>query len=124
MSWPLSFKFEKTMPSIRLLLQPICMLALFVLSMSSASINAAEPAIRNLDLRGLRIGGTTTLVIDGDDLGNLAALAACLSPRKQTLKPGGTDKQAVFEVTLPADVRTGLLPPARGHRRAASACRS
>src|ERR1700704_3006254 len=70
------------------------------------AIRAAEPAIRNLDIRGLRVGGTTTLVLDGDDLGKTPRL---LLPfvAKQTLKPGATDKRAAFDVTLAGDVVPG-----------------
>jgi len=32
-------------------------------------LRAGEPEVRNLDVRGLQAGGTTPLVIDGDDLG-------------------------------------------------------
>src|SRR5262249_31131071 len=64
-----------------------------------SSCYAAEPTIRNLDIRGLRIGGTTTLVIDGDDLGAAPKLLLPF-PAKQTLKPGGNDKKATFDVTL------------------------
>ncbi|MBI3822371.1 MAG: hypothetical protein HY289_06795 [Planctomycetes bacterium] len=72
---------------------------------SSASF-AAEPTIRNLDIRGLRIAGTTTLTIDGDDLGQAPRLLLPFTA-KATLKPGGNDKKAAFDVTLGADVVPG-----------------
>src|SRR5438093_4328668 len=71
-----------------------------------SSIDAAEPTIRNLDVRGLRVGGATTLVIDGDDLGTTPKLLLSFAA-KQTLKPGGNDKKATFDVTLAADVTPG-----------------
>ncbi len=67
---------------------------------------AAEPALRTLDIRGLTIGGTTTLTIDGDDLGKTPRLHLPFQA-KQTLKPGSTDKKATFDVSLAADVEAG-----------------
>ncbi|MBI1830680.1 MAG: hypothetical protein HYR84_04430, partial [Planctomycetes bacterium] len=80
--------------------------ALFCLAIS-ATICAAEPVIRNLDVRGVRIGGATTLTIDGDDLGKSPRLLLPFAV-KQALRPGNTDKKAVFDVfTLKGDVVPG-----------------
>lgn len=70
---------------------------LFLLVASAAS--AAEPSVRNVSVRGLQVGGTTTLTIDGDDLGKAPRLLLPFAAR-QSLKPGATDQQATFEVTL------------------------
>src|ERR1043166_3978904 len=67
---------------------------------------AAEPTIRNLDVRGLRVGSTTTLVVDGDDFSAAPKLLLPF-PAKQTLKPGGNDKKATFDVTLDANITPG-----------------
>jgi hypothetical protein len=83
-----------------------CWLALLAFSLAASSLCAAEPVIRNLDVRGLRVGGTTTLAIDGDDLGKAPRLLLPFAAN-QTLKPGGTDKRAVFDVTLADDVTPG-----------------
>jgi hypothetical protein len=80
------------------------LLASFVIS--SACL-AAEPAIRNLDLRGLTVGGTTTITLDGDDLGPAPRLLLPFAAQ-QALKPGNTPQRAVFDVTLAADVVPGL----------------
>src|SRR5262249_49462237 len=77
-----------------------------IASIVCASSTAAEPTIRNLDVRGLRVGRTTTLVIDGDDLGKSARLLLPFAA-KQTLKPDVTDKKATFDVTLAADRKPG-----------------
>src|SRR4051812_27508644 len=69
-------------------------------------VNAAEPTVRNLDIRGLRVGGTTTLVIDGDDLGKAPRLLLPFAAR-QTLKPGASDKKAIFDVALDDTVTPG-----------------
>ncbi|MFO0825715.1 MAG: hypothetical protein U0792_21770 [Gemmataceae bacterium] len=72
--------------------------------------------MRNVNVRGLQIGGTTTITIDGDELGKVPRLFSPLAkppqlllpfPAKQTLKPGRTDKRAEFEVTL-GDVTPGF----------------
>jgi hypothetical protein len=81
-------------------------IALLLFVTAFPALDAAEPTIRNLDVRGLRIGGTTTLVIDGDDLGKTPKLHLPF-PAKQTLKPDVTDKKATFEVTLAGDVVPG-----------------
>ena len=73
---------------------------------ASCALTAAEPVIRNVDVRGLRIGGTTTLIIDGDDLGAAPRLLLPFSA-KQTRKAGSTDRKAVFDVTLADDVVPG-----------------
>jgi hypothetical protein len=74
---------------------------------ASSALTAAEPVIRNLDVRGLRVGGTTTLIIDGDDLGAAPRLLLPFST-KQTLKPGSTEKKAVFDLTLADAVVPGF----------------
>ncbi len=66
---------------------------------------AGEP-IRNLDVRGLQIGGTTSLVVVGDELGTAPRLLLPFLARQQ-LKPGSTTTQATFEVTLDGDVEPG-----------------
>jgi hypothetical protein len=50
-----------------------------------------------VNVRGLQLGGTITITVDGDDLGKSPRLLLPF-PAKQTLKPGSTDKQATFEV--------------------------
>jgi hypothetical protein len=69
-------------------------------------LRAAEPVITNLNIRGLQIGGTTTLVIDGTNLGTSPRLLLNF-PAKQELKPGGTSNRASFDVTLDAQVTAG-----------------
>jgi len=91
-------------------------------ALSPAFASAVEPSIRAVDIRGLTIGGTTTLTIDGDDLSSVVTTdpkdpkkkTVGPSPRlmlpfpaKQELKTGATEKRAVFEVTLADDVAPG-----------------
>ena len=79
---------------------------LFALLWSTATGPAAEPVIRTLSVRGLQVGGTTTVVLDGDELGKAPRLLLPF-PAKALLKPGSTDKRAVFDVTLDGDVTPG-----------------
>ena len=90
-----------TSSSLRLLSVLISSLCLCV-----SVVHSAEPAIRNLSLRGLQIGGTTTLVVDGDDLGTAPRLLLPF-PAVQQLKPGSTKSQASFDVTLDGNVEAG-----------------
>lgn len=101
----------------------IMLLALAALStFAPSSVRAVEPSIRSVDIRGLTIGGTTTLVIDGDDLGSVASTdpkdpkKKTIGPgpklmlpfaAKQELKSGATEKRAVFDVTLADDIAPG-----------------
>jgi hypothetical protein len=70
------------------------------------TLRAGEPTVRNVSLRGLQIGSTTTIVIDGDDFGPTPRLLLPFAA-KQQLKPGSTKVQATFDVTLDGDVEPG-----------------
>jgi hypothetical protein len=65
-----------------------------------------EPTLRDVNVRGLQTNGTTTITVSGDDLGKAPKLLLPFAAQ-QTLKPGNTDKQAVFEVAL-KDAPPGL----------------
>jgi hypothetical protein len=69
--------------------------------------SAAEPTLRNVNIRGLQVGGTTTIAIEGDDFGKAPKLLLPF-PAKQTLLPKSTEKQASFEVSLEAAVPPGF----------------
>jgi hypothetical protein len=89
-------------------MQRLCLffLSSLCLCVSVVQSSAAEPAIRNVSVRGLQVGGTTTLTVDGDDLGIAPRLLLPFAA-KQERKAGSTDKQATFDVTLAADVVPG-----------------
>jgi hypothetical protein len=74
---------------------------------SGAPLHAGEPEIRNLNVRGLQVGGTTTLVVDGDDLGTAPRLWLTF-PAKVVRKPGSTAAQATFDVTIDPGMTPGL----------------
>src|SRR4051794_35830920 len=67
---------------------------------------AAEPVIRNVNVRGLQVGATTTIVVDGEQLGKAPRLLLPFDAQQQ-LKPGAAEKQATFDVTLGGDVVPG-----------------
>src|SRR5262245_65040867 len=83
------------------------LLSSLCLCVSVVSSQAAEPTVRNVNVRGLQVGGTTTITIDGDDLGKTPRLLFPFEA-KQTLKSGGTEKKVEFEVTLDDAVTPGL----------------
>lgn len=70
------------------------------------ALSAAEPAITNLDLRGFTVDSTTTITLDGSELG-LAPRLLLPFPAQQQLKPANTPQRAVFDVTLASDIVPG-----------------
>jgi hypothetical protein len=67
----------------------------------------AEPAIRDVNIRGFEIGAPTTIIVDGDELGTTPKLLLPFAAR-QELKPGATDKRATFEVVPDATTIPGI----------------
>jgi hypothetical protein len=84
----------------------VCGLLLTLFLWAPGNLRAGEPTIRNLPVRGLQLGGTTTLTIDGDEFGTAPRLLLPFAAR-QELKPSATKNQAVFEVALKEDVEPG-----------------
>ncbi|MBM4067378.1 MAG: hypothetical protein FJ271_00325 [Planctomycetes bacterium] len=69
-------------------------------------VHAAVPVIANVNVRGLRSGGTTTVTFDGNDFGAAPRLLLPFAAR-QDLKPKSTRNQATFDVTLDAAIVPG-----------------
>ncbi len=84
----------------------VCLPVILIGLVLASPIRAVEPEIRNLSLRGLQVKGTTTLTIDGDGFGTKPKLLLPF-PANVTLKPGGNDKQATFDIALGDDVMPG-----------------
>ncbi|MCE9606179.1 MAG: hypothetical protein K8U03_14880 [Planctomycetia bacterium] len=83
--------------------------ALLWSALGVASASAVEPTIRLLDVRGLQLGGTTTLIIDGDDLGPLAPLT--VAPPAAAVSPAAKDaKVAAKDVVVPVQGPRLMLP--------------
>ncbi len=79
-----------------------------VLLVATASAIAAEPAIGNLSLRGLQIGATTTLAIDGANLLPRTRLLLSTPIARQNLRPGATPTHVEIDVTLDDVVPAGI----------------
>ena len=79
---------------------------MIALCVATVDARAAEPVVRNINVRGLQIGGTTTVTIDGDSFGKAPRLLLPFAAQQQ-LQKKATDKQAIFAVTLGADVVPG-----------------
>jgi len=70
-------------------------------------LTAAEPTLRNINIRGLQIGGSTVITIDGDDLSTTPKLLLPFAA-KQVLQPKSTEKSATFAVALDDTISPGL----------------
>ena len=88
----------------RQVIAAIC--ALFLLGFGTVS--AAPPTLRNLDRRGLQIGGSTVLTLDGDNLLPNPKLVLSAPIVKQAVRPGATDKRIAIEITLDKNALPGL----------------
>lgn len=86
---------------------PACRSVLALLAfLATGALSAGDPVVRNVSVRGLTIGGKTTLVVDGDELGPAPRLLLPFAAHQDS-KPKSTEKQATFEVTLGQDVIAG-----------------
>ena len=70
----------------------------------------AAPAIKNLSLRGLQIGGTTSLTIEGSELGPDTQIVLPVPIAKQQIKPSATDDSATIEIALDPAAVPGIYP--------------
>lgn len=89
---------------------PRCALLLFALAGLLGFIHNAEaaPAINNVSLRGLQIGGTTTLALQGSELAGEVKLLAPFAIAKQEVLPGASGQQVQLAITLDATVAPGI----------------
>lgn len=69
---------------------------------------AGPPAVRTLNVRGLRSGGPTTLVIEGAELLPNPRLVMTQPIASQSVKPTSTATRVELEVTLDAAAEPGL----------------
>lgn len=68
----------------------------------------AAPGVSSVDLRGLQIGGTTTLTLQGFELGADARLIAPFAMAKQEVLAGATAQKTQLAVTLDGSVSPGI----------------
>ncbi len=80
--------------------------------LSAASLampaQAAAPAVRNVSVRGLQIGGTTTIAFDGLDLLPEPRVMLSVPIASQTIRPGATANRVEIDVALAADTTPGF----------------
>jgi hypothetical protein len=82
--------------------------AVALLTWLPLSASAAPPSVRNIDLRGAQIGGTTTLTIDGVDLPTNPKLVMSAPIAAQTVRPNASATRAEIDVTLDSAATPGL----------------
>lgn len=73
-----------------------------------ASLAAAAPAITNTSLRGLQVGGVTTLTLQGRELSGELKLLAPFAIAKQEVLAGGNAQQVQLAVTLADNIAPGI----------------
>jgi hypothetical protein len=66
----------------------------------------AAPNVTNISLRGLQIGGTTTVVIEGSELLPNPVLIASFPIANQTVKPNAQANRVEIEIAVPPGWRT------------------
>lgn len=83
------------------------MLVFAALAVCASRVHAA-PQITNISIRGLQVGGTTTIAIQGRDLLPDPTLIVGVPIAKQVVLEGATAGSLQIEVTLDADVTPGI----------------
>lgn len=88
-------------------MKPVPPLRFFVIVLAAVFATAghaeAAPQITKLGSYGLRIGTTTTLIVEGSDLLPGARLVSAAPIATQLLRPGGSATRVAIEVTIPGD---------------------
>jgi hypothetical protein len=87
--------------AVRFFAVAVCLLTL-------ATEVSAAPKIQSLSVRGLQIGGTTTIRVTGTELLPNPRLLMSVPIAKQTVKPNATATRVEFDVTLDASVAAGI----------------
>jgi hypothetical protein len=88
-------------------LQTICLATTIALGLAHPAA-AAKPVIRDVNFRGLQIGGTTTIVVDGTNLLPDPKLISTLPITKQTLRPKSNANRLEIDVTVNAQAIPGF----------------
>lgn len=68
----------------------------------------AAPTIAGVSLRGLQLGGTTTVVVEGTELQPDARVLLPFAIARQVVRPGATESRVELEITLDANAPVGL----------------
>lgn len=85
----------------------LCVVA-WMAALGPLTLHARPPEIRNVNLRGLQIGGKTVVTVDGSDL--LPAPRVWLNGQslEATLEPQSTATRAILSVALPENTQPGM----------------
>jgi hypothetical protein len=71
---------------------------------------AVKPTINNVSLRGVQLGKTTRLIIDGRGLQPSPQVHLSLAGVKQTIVAGSNAARLIVDLSLPADAKPGYYP--------------
>jgi hypothetical protein len=71
---------------------------------------ASKPTINNLSLRGLQLGKTTRLIVDGGGLQPSPQVHLSLQGVKQTIVVGSNAARLIVDLSIPADAKPGYYP--------------
>lgn len=74
-----------------------------------AAESFAAPAVTNVSLRGLQIGGTTTVVVEGSDLLPNPVVIASFPIASQSVRPNAQANRVEFDLTLSEPVIPGIF---------------
>ncbi|MFO0872261.1 MAG: hypothetical protein U0935_25315 [Pirellulales bacterium] len=85
----------------------LCWSALWLCLLPGTLVDAA-PTVGPASLRGLTIGGSTTVVIEGSELGPQSRLLLPWPQATSTLLPDATPQRCAFQITLPGEVAPGI----------------
>lgn len=86
-----------------------CLLMLTAACAFESGFASAAPRISTLSLRGLRVGATTTLVIEGSDLSPGARVLLPVPIATERVLPGATPQKITVELTLPPHAPRGRV---------------
>lgn len=79
------------------------------LCLAESVVVGAPPTITNISLRGLQIGGTTTLVVEGTELLPNPVFVAPFPIASQSIKGNPQSKRIEIDVQIPAETTPGLF---------------
>ena len=86
-----------------------CLLVLAAAGFIDSHNASAAPRITTVSVHGLRIGGMTTLVIEGSDLAPGARLLLPVPIATERILPGATPEKITVELTLPPHASPGRV---------------
>ena len=89
---------------------PRCFLLLVLVSPLLALPAVAAPSVTNVSQRGLRVGATTRVVVEGTDLLPEPRLLLPIPIEEQSVEPGATAQRVEFVIALDKATPSGIYP--------------